>query len=62
MIKIKTGPPINAVTIPDSSSPGLPHILPRTSEISKTQAPQTADSGIIFSDRDRQVRVSGVEP
>lgn len=48
MIKIKTGPPINAVTIPDSSSPGLPHILPRTSEISKTQAPQTADSGIIF--------------
>ena len=48
MIKINTGAPISAVTIPDSSSPGRPSTLPAVSAKRRRDAPQMADKGRIF--------------
>lgn len=39
MMRIKTGPPIIAVIIPVSSSPGRPSIRPSTSDINNIEAP-----------------------
>ena len=47
-MKINTGAPTNAVTIPDSNSPGRPRIRPATSERRRTQLPTTAERGRIF--------------
>ena len=48
MMRINTGAPISAVTIPDSNSPGLPKIRPIVSANRSKAAPPTADSGRIF--------------
>ena len=45
---INTGAPISAVTIPDSSSPGLPKIRPIVSANKRSIAPPIADIGRIF--------------